>query len=189
MIPNRAEIISSFFGAWRLFRIDPDAMRWFNTSMDGFWRSFFAAFLALPSFAFAFAFHIAETDGAPEPAAAIVLGAIAYAAGWIVFPIVAAIVVQPMGYGHHYVPYIVAHNWAGALVAQAYLAVEILIRVGIFAGELGGFVAIILFVATLWYGWSVARVALATSASLAVALVVLATGLDYLITYLLFAAL
>jgi hypothetical protein len=189
VIPDRTEIISSFIGAWRVFRLDPDAMRWFNTSMDGFWRSFFAAILALPSFAFAFAFQLGDMVDTPEPAVAGLLGAIAYAASWIAFPVIAALVVRPMGYGHNYVPYIVVHNWAGGLVAQVYLVVEILVRVGIFAGEMGGFVKIVLFVVTLWYGWRVARAALEASASLAAALVVLATGLDLVIGYLLFGAL
>ena len=189
MIPDRAEIVSSFIGAWRLFRMDPDAMRWFNTSMDGFWRSFFAAVLALPSFVFAFAFQFSDMVEAPNPIAAVVLGAIAYAASWVVFPVIAALVVRPMGYGHHYVPYIVARNWAGALVAQAYLAAEILIFLGIFAGDLGGFIKIILFVVTLWYGFMVARIALSATFSLATAMIVLSTALDVLIGYLLFAAL
>jgi hypothetical protein len=94
-----------------------------------------------------------------------------------------------MGYGHRYVPYIIAHNWAGALIAQAYLVVEILVRIGIFAGEMGGFVKIVLFVVTLWYSWRVARAALEASVSLAAALVVLATGLDLFIGYALFGAL
>jgi hypothetical protein len=189
VIPDRSEIVSSFVGAWRLFRMDPDAMRWFNISMDGFWRSFFAAVLALPSFAFAYAFQVGDIVDAPEPAVAGLIGAIAYGASWIVFPLVAAFVVRPMGYGHRYVPYIIAHNWAGGLIAQAYLAVEILVRIGILAGDMGGFVKIVLFVVTLWYSWRVARAALEASVSLAAALVVLATGLDLFIGYALFGAL
>ena len=189
MIPNRAEIVSSFIGAWRVFRLDPDAMRWFDTSLEGFWRSFFAAVLALPSFAVAYAFLVADMEEAPEPAVAFMLGAIAYGASWVAFPVVAAVVVRPMGYGRHFVPYIVAHNWCAALVAQAYLVVEILIRIGVFAGDLSGFVKIVLFAVTLWYGWRVARAALGASMSLAAAMVVLATGLDLLISYLLFASL
>lgn len=164
-------------------------MRWFNTSLDGFWRSFFAAVLALPSFAFAFGFQMAEMEEPPDPTAAIILAAIAYAASWVVFPVIAAVVIRIMDYGHHYVPYIVARNWAGALVAQVYLAVEILIQIGIFAGDLGGFVKIVLFIVTLWYGWMVARIGLNATASLAAAMVILATVLDVLIGYLLFAAL
>ena len=189
MIPDRTEIASSFTGAWRLFRMDTDAMRLFNTSMDGFWRSFFAAVLALPSFAVAMTAQFGKMDQAPDPVVAIVLCALAYTASWIVFPVVAAIVVRPMGYGHHYVPYIVARNWAGALVAQVYLATEILILLGIFSGYLGEFVQIILFVITLWYGFMIARIALSATFSLATAMIVLSTALDVLISYLLFVSL
>jgi hypothetical protein len=189
VIPDRAEIVSSLIGAWRVFRMNPDAMHWFETSLEGFWRSFFAAVLALPAFALPFAFQVAELERAPEPVVAVLLGGIAYVASWIAFPVVAAFVVRPMGFGHMYVPYIVVHNWSGALIAQVYLAVEILIRVGIFAGELGGFVKLILFAVTLWYAWRIARVALGATVSLAAAMVALSTGLDLLIGYLLFVAL
>lgn len=189
MIPSRAEIVSSLFGAWRLFRMDPDSMRWFNTSMDGFWRSFFAAIIALPSFVLAYGSQVAGMESDPDPAAALLLGIIAYAASWVIFPVLAAFVVRPMGYSHAYVPYIVARNWAGGLVAQAYLVLEILTQVGVFSGESGGMVEIILFVVTLWYGWIVARIALATTATMATALVVLGTGLDLVIGYLLFSTL
>ncbi|MCG8356594.1 MAG: hypothetical protein MI920_13570, partial [Kiloniellales bacterium] len=42
------EITSSIYGAWRLALRDADGMRWFNLSVEGFWRSFIAALLILP---------------------------------------------------------------------------------------------------------------------------------------------
>jgi len=189
VIPDRAEIVASFVGAWRLFRLDPSAMSCFNTSLDGFWRSFFGAVLSLPAFAFSFAFLIADLEDPPEPAVAFILGIMAYGISWVAFPVIAAFVVRPMGLGHRYVPYIVAHNWGATLVAQAYFLAEILIRIGLFAGDLSDFVKLILFAVTLWYGWRVARVALEASISIALAMVVLATGLDLLISYALYAAL
>ena len=188
MIPDRAEISSSLYGAWRLFRMDPDAMRWFDTSLDGFWRSFFGAVIALPAFLLGFGYHVATMEAPPNLVVVVVVGAIAYAASWVVFPVIAAFVVRPMGYGGTYVPYIVVRNWAGALVAQVYLVFEILIRVGILGETISGFIEFILFIVTLWYGWLVARVALETTVSFAAALVILGTVVDLFIAYLLFSA-
>ena len=43
MIPSLHEIFYGVFGAWRLFRLDPKAMAYFDNSVEGFWKSFFAA--------------------------------------------------------------------------------------------------------------------------------------------------
>ena len=188
MIPDRAEISSSLFSAWRLFRMDADAMSWFDTSMDGFWRSFFAAVIALPTFLLGFGYHVATLDAPPNLLVVVVVGGVAYVASWVVFPVVAALVVRPMGYGSTYVPYIVARNWAGALVALVYLVFEVLVRVGFLGEEIGGFVEFILFLITLWYGWLVARVALETTVSIAAAMVIIGTVIDIFIAYLLFSA-
>ena len=48
---DRAEIARSLTGAWRLFLGRPDAMRFFDTSVDGFWRSFRAIILVAPLYA------------------------------------------------------------------------------------------------------------------------------------------
>ncbi len=47
-MPLVQEITSSIFGAWRLALRDADGMRWFNLTVEGFWRSFIAAALILP---------------------------------------------------------------------------------------------------------------------------------------------
>ncbi len=48
---DRAEIERSLRGAWRLFLGKPDAMRFFDASVDGFWRSFRAIILVAPLYA------------------------------------------------------------------------------------------------------------------------------------------
>ena len=48
---DRAEIERSLTGAWRLFLGKPDAMRQFDSSVDGFWRSFRAIVLIAPLYA------------------------------------------------------------------------------------------------------------------------------------------
>ena len=50
---DREEIVRSLTGAWELFLDRPGAMRHFDVSVDGFWRSFAAVLLVVPSYAFA----------------------------------------------------------------------------------------------------------------------------------------
>ena len=47
---ERDEIARSLTGAWELFLDRPDAMRRFDISMTGFWRSFRAIVLVLPAY-------------------------------------------------------------------------------------------------------------------------------------------
>ena len=62
-MPDRDEIVRSLTGAWRLFLDRPDAMRFFDVSVDGFWRSFAAVVLILPAYAlFALAERIEILD-------------------------------------------------------------------------------------------------------------------------------
>ena len=51
LMPDRAEVLRSLYGAYRLAFLDQSGMAHFNLSVDGFWRSFFAAVLVAPGFA------------------------------------------------------------------------------------------------------------------------------------------
>ena len=52
-MPDREEVLGALYGAYRLARIDPAGMTYFNLSFEGFWRSFFAAVLVAPAYAVA----------------------------------------------------------------------------------------------------------------------------------------
>ena len=51
MMPDHEEVLHSLYGAYRLAFLDRSGMSHFNLSVDGFWRSFFAAVLVAPGFA------------------------------------------------------------------------------------------------------------------------------------------
>ena len=51
MIPSTTEIAYAFYGAWRLAHLDASGLKYFDTSLDGFWKSFFAAVLVAPAYA------------------------------------------------------------------------------------------------------------------------------------------
>ena len=45
-MPLNQEVARSIFAAWRIARFDAGAMNYFNLTLEGFWRSFFAAGLS-----------------------------------------------------------------------------------------------------------------------------------------------
>ena len=90
MIPDRVEVLHSLYGAWRLAMLDVSGMRHFNLSVEGFWRSFFAAVIVAPGYAL---LVVQRTLDRPEGYAlgsTVVVESIAYVVAWAAFPIVAS---------------------------------------------------------------------------------------------------
>ena len=50
-MPSANQVMYALYGAYRLARFDAAGMRYFETSIEGFWRSFFAAVIVAPPYA------------------------------------------------------------------------------------------------------------------------------------------
>jgi hypothetical protein len=115
-------------GVFRLMAFREDWRSAFDVSADGLVRSFAAVLICLPAYAFLVAalnhFVVSNPDLAPE-AATMGLGeaALQYARLWLLFPLVAALVVLVLGRRRALVPWIVVHNWT--VVALIHLQVLI----------------------------------------------------------------
>ena len=48
-MPDRQEVLSALYGAYRLAWFDVSGMTFLNLTVEGFWRSFFAAVLVAPA--------------------------------------------------------------------------------------------------------------------------------------------
>ncbi len=126
---TRDEIWRSVYGAWQLFLDRPDARSYFDTSLDGFWRSFQAIILIAPLYAI-IEFVTFSNFGLLDVGAGI--GGEAYfwartlslVVDWIGLPIVLAALSGPLGIGRTYASFIVVRNWAAVLMVlpQAALA-------------------------------------------------------------------
>ena len=179
MIPPAREIASSLRAAWRLLFLDAGAMAGFNLSMAGFWRSFFAAVFGIPYYVLIL--------WQPHAAGEVGMGAAiaAYAISWVLFPLVAAVLAHILRIGRNYDPYIIAFNWAGALVPQPLLLLALLYQGGVIDENAYSMVSLGLFLAYLWYGWAVTRIALGVGVFTACGFVILANLLDILVRVLL----
>ncbi len=176
MIPRRAEIASALTGAWWLFLRRAEAMRFFDVSVDGFWRSFGAIWLVLPGYAVIALAVRRMTPDDPAAAAAPVAVFVAallvrLAVDWVALPLLLALVARPLGIAGRYVPFIVARNWATVLAVYL-TAVASLIAAFPGLEEIGGVLMFAVFLLMLRYFYLVARIALDAGIGLAVALVV-----------------
>jgi len=156
MIPPRTEIMGSLFGAWCLIRFDPRGLNYFNHTVDGFWRSFFAAVIALPLFLTLSIIHTHGVEAGRSSSTSIHL--LRYALGWIVFPVVMVILARLLGRAGLYASYIIAVNWMAAPQWALVLAAS---SVGMaLGGTAGDLVPMLLLVLLLCYDFFITRLAL-----------------------------
>lgn len=177
MIPTAEEIRQSLTGAWLLFRRDPAGMGNFSLTIEGFWRSFFAALLAAPAY-IVLVMGRSDVGGATSWPGEI----LAYLVGWAAFPVIAIFLTRLLQLSHKYVPLIIASNWAAVL--QILFFVAVLLASRIFPQGLQSFLLLIATVIVLSYQWFVVRTALETTAMIALGLVVV----DFLISTVIGAA-
>ena len=167
------EAATSLYGAYRLARFDARGMTYFETSLAGFWRSFYAAVIVAPVFAVLMVMRYAAGGGAVDGARFAAVEAIAYVIAWVAFPLVMVTLARRLDREERYLGYIVAYNWASVLQNGLYLPLVMLGMAGVIPAETVGPLSLIVLSLILVYGWFIAKVALDVGAGTAVALVAL----------------
>jgi len=146
--PAWAEVQLAVGGALKLARGDPSGLGFFDTSIDGFWRSFRAGVICYPFFLILLVFRVSAAhwaaSGVPH---IIIVETIGYVISWVAFPLMVLPLTRYLGRENRFIPFIVAYNWSQIPQTAA--------------------------VAVLVYEWYIARVALQVSASQAVPVVLL----------------
>lgn len=176
IILTRAEILRAFNGSLQLARGNATGLRAFDTSMEGFWRSFLVVFLVAPLYLVAEHAELSLTrDFGAEPvepdlsfylARLTTLGLI-----WIAYPVVMVFLARLLKLGHRYAAYIVVYNWTSLLTILVMMPPVLLYAIGLIPGALA---VLLNLAATLWvlyYRFYVARTALETTVPTAIGLV------------------
>jgi hypothetical protein len=157
MIPTLDDIVRFVVGAGLLLKNDERGMAAFDVSLKGFVQSFAAAVIALPIFAFV---HFVQTrhlgmDGTP-----LGLAVLAYAVRWLAFPLTAAALAKMMHREQHFVPYVVAANWA-SIIQIGIVAAAVLLSTLLSSG-VAAFLILVVTVGLLVYDFFIARIAFQT---------------------------
>ena len=181
------EIATGLYGAYRLAHLDSGGMAWFESTLPGFWKSFFAAFLAAPLYALLTAFNLPDDTGrelleTAGGARVFFIEALAYVIGWVLFPLVMIRITDLLQRQQEYFIFIVAYNWAGVLQIAVFLSVAALTISGLLPPAGGNFLSMIVFFAILYYQWFITRTALRIEVGAAVAIVCLDMALSILVT-------
>ena len=177
-MPSFAEIAAALFGAWRLAHLDTSGLQAFDFSVDGAYKSFFAAVVIAPGY-FLLLLLVYSGRSIEAPLAMIlpmVVGG--YVILWVLFPLVAHALLNGLAMGQRFIPLLVAYNWAQCLVVYAILPVAAVSATGM----LGGFGPLLTFLMQIFlapaYLWFVMRTALQGNGHIAFALLLLSIFIE-----------
>lgn len=186
-MPLNQEVARSIFAAWRIARFDAGAMNYFNLTLEGFWRSFFAAGLVLPFYLvltglqFSRFTGITEAEATPSQLALgdvslmafVAVDLVNFACAWVAWPLLMVPIAGFFGLSRNYVPYIIATNWASVLQRGLLIAVNVLMLSGVFPQGLVAVLVVIAYVSVLYYDYLIARAGLDCEIATAIGLVAL----------------
>ena len=138
-----------------------EALELLDISADGFWRSFQAIIIALPPLALSwFAYGHALAGGALSVGDVVFRAALVDAASWFVPLIALAYAAIYLGFSDRYAHYVVASNWASALLPYLLLPSIIAEWLAPQAKDVISFLSLAMFVASLVFVYRMTHVAL-----------------------------
>jgi hypothetical protein len=175
------EVSRGIYGAWLLARKDAKGVFLFDNTVEAFWRSFWAAGVALPLYGILLVLRNSGATIGVAPGAALLIHSIAYVLGWIAFPFAMFHVARMFDRQHWYCRYIAAYNWAVVLQLSLMMLVSSIVATGIFSSAIGTALTVGTVLAVLTYQGFIARVALQATIPGAVGIVLLDLVLSLMI--------
>ncbi len=176
------EAAYSLYGAYRLARLDAGGLAYFDASLGGFWRSFYAAAFIAPPFALLLALRYADgmVTASPLPYAAI--EAIAYVIAWVAFPVAMLTVAKMLDRESRLIGFLVAYNWAAVLQNALYLPIPMMGITGVLTVTAANGMGMLALLLILGYTWFITKTALEVTSAAAAGIVALDLGLSIFIT-------
>lgn len=179
------EVYAAVLHSWRIFRGDRGALQAFDTSFDGFWRSFSVIIALAPLYAVIFLAQqrLVESDLARDLDASFPTGGFyfwkvaATLVDWVAFPAVAALIAGPLNITNRYVLLIVARNWTSILAVLPYSFVSLLYGLGMLPAAGYVWLAVIVLIVVIRFRYQVYSAALGGPTGLVIGIV----ALDFLL--------
>ncbi|RWP60421.1 transporter [Mesorhizobium sp.] len=162
------ETYASLNGAWRLMLGKADGLRQFDLSADGFWNSFFAIVVAAPALIVGWV-GLANEIGDPNAFAgrfSMLIRLATVDIGVWVLPLVGLALVAPRaGIGGRFVHYVVASNWASAIIAWMMLPAALIRLFLPSTNEFAVLASLLLFALSMVLTWRMTNVAIGKGAA------------------------
>ncbi|TIP81232.1 MAG: transporter [Mesorhizobium sp.] len=166
------ETYASLNGAWRLMLGKADGLRQLDLSADGFWNSFFAIVVAAPALIVGWV-GLANEIGDPNAFAgrfSMLIRLATVDIGVWVLPLVGLALVAPRaGIGGRFVHYVVASNWASAIIAWMMLPAALIRLFLPSTNEFAVLASLLLFALSMILTWRMTNVAIGRGAAVGTA--------------------
>lgn len=182
MTPTGPEIAAGLRGAWLLLRLDASGMRYFDDSLAGFWKSFYAAVLSAPGYLIIVMLHLSDVELTGGFFHLVLVQAFSYAISWLAFPLAVFYIAEIMGSSAHFIAFVVALNWSKVIQLCLYLPVMLLVWAGFLTDQIAALLSFAVTVAVLGYQWFVTRTALAVGGFIAAFLVAVDLVISLIVT-------
>ncbi len=167
-------------GAICLARFDRHGIKYFEATLQGFWRSFWAAGIIGPFFLFLLLIKNAPLSGTIQ-AHHIAIESLAYIIAWVLFPLVMVGVTQQLDCAKNYIPFIITNNWCSVIQNGVYLPIAILAHAGLLNPGTANFLALTAIIWVVAYTFFIVYSVLDVSRFAAFGIVVLELALGILI--------
>lgn len=167
------EMQNSLLGAWRLMMGKADGLRLLDLSVDGFWNSFFAMVVALPPLFVSWTSFANEISPGPElfserlglmPRLAII-----DFCAWVVPLLGLAATAKHVGLAGRFVHYVVATNWASAIIAWMMMPPALIRLIFPAANDVASFISLAIFLVSMLFSWQLTNATLNRGPAIATA--------------------
>ncbi len=159
--PDRIEVATALYGAWRLIRGDVGGSAYFRGGRDGFWAASWAIVLVLPAHLLTLAVFVAGDPAVPFGLLDAVREAEVLAIGWFGYALLAHAVLTRLGRPGRFDGYMTAYFWTTVPLAYAHLALTVVQATDLLPDALSKLLTLAFLLLLLWARWFVARNALA----------------------------
>lgn len=172
MMVTADDVSRSLRGAADLLNRRAEGLAAFDVTEAGFWRSFGAIWLTLPSFVVLLALERRHVGLGPETSlwfdsAAAVSLALAYLATFLALPVAMIAVCRRLGLGAAYAPFVVVMNWLSAITALVLAVPGLLVVLGWAPPALGTILVVAFGAILLHLQWFAVKATLGLPGSLA----------------------
>lgn len=159
-MPTTVEVATGIYGAWRLIWLDRGALSYFDATVAGFWKSFFAAALVAPLYMLVVALDLTARGTDAGALRILIVHLCAYSISWTAFPLIMHYLTEAMDRRDRFILCIVALNWAEVIQAAVQLPLILLIAVEALPTAFMELLRVAVYMLILAYQWFVTRTTL-----------------------------
>ena len=126
------EVQTAVGGALRLAVGDRSGLKFFDASIDGFWRSFRAGLICYPLYLLLVSFRVTAAQWEMSGFAPVLfVETIAYVISWVAYPLLILPVSRQLGREDRFLSFMVAYNWSQILQTGLFVLVGLDSAVGL----------------------------------------------------------